>query len=224
MDFSWATPYPELYKVCNMFQLVEICQPLKYYYRPIPSYLQEGPKCGLVALAMVLDNATQENVEMLYESARKLGFTNNGEIFSTKEMADLAKRNLPDNTKIEVYSGSLDTNRIRNFILDGGFILVPYDTDKDNSPGLHRGHKAHWAVVSGGVSTEDNFFVIARHGKARNVAIWRLDRLSESNKQLFEFSPDRKLHDVEYKLPEGGISGPLGLNQKSVLLKLCSKN
>lgn len=95
-----------------------------------------------------------------------------------------------------------------------------YDTNKDNSPGLHGGHKAHWAVISGGILTEDDFFVIARHGKARNVAIWKLKTLAQSNGQLLEFSPDRKLHDIKYKLPEGGISGPLGLNRRCVLIKL----
>lgn len=94
-----------------------------------------------------------------------------------------------------------------------------YDTDKDNSPGFFKGHKAHWALINGGIQTNNGFFVTARHGKARNVAVWNLKTLAQSNKQLFEFSPDRKLHSVEYKLPEGGICGSSGLNHKSVLIK-----
>lgn len=96
--------------------------------------------------------------------------------------------------------------------------MIRYDTDKDNSPGIHKGHKAHWCAVSGGIETEEDFFVLAKHGKARNVAIWKLKDLAESNQQLFEFSPDRKLQNIEYKLPEGGVCGPMGLNGKSVLI------
>lgn len=94
-----------------------------------------------------------------------------------------------------------------------------YDTNKDNSPGCHNGHKAHWALISGGIQTNNGFFVTARHGKAKNVAVWELKILAESNKQLLEFSPDRKTQNVEYRLPEGGIDGPSGLNKKCVLIK-----
>ncbi|KAG5882738.1 hypothetical protein JTB14_004034 [Gonioctena quinquepunctata] len=221
MDFSWATPFPEVHKVCKLFQMAEISQPLKYTYRPLQEYLQDGPQCGLVALAMIIGNPTKESIRVLFESARNLNFTKNGEIFSVHEMASLAKIHCSGNMQIEVYSGSLNSDQIKDFILDGGQMLVPYDTEKDNSPSLYRGHKAHWAAVTGGILTEDEFFVVARHGKAKNIAIWKLDRLSESNEQLLEFSPDRKLHHVEYKLPEEGIAGPLGLNGKSVLLKSC---
>lgn len=97
--------------------------------------------------------------------------------------------------------------------------LFRYDTSKDNSPGLHAGHKAHWALITGGIDTNNGFFVTARHGKARNVAVWNLEILAQSNRQLLEFSPDKKLQDVPYKLPDGGIYGSSGLNGKSVLLK-----
>lgn len=93
-----------------------------------------------------------------------------------------------------------------------------YDSDKDHSPCQLLGHKAHWAAVTGAAETEDDFYVFARHGKSSNVNVWRLKELALSNSQLNEFSPDRKLSDVVYKLPEGGIGGTLGLKSKAVLI------
>lgn len=61
--------------------------------------------------------------------------------------------------------------------------------------------------------------MVARHGKSTYVPIWNIIQLAESNSQLLEFSPDRKLEKVEYKLPDGGIAGDLGLNNKSILIK-----
>lgn len=81
-----------------------------------------------------------------------------------------------------------------------------------------QGHKAHWAAVVGGVEVADDFYVLARHGKSSNVGVWKLVNLALSNSQLTEFSPDRKLSNVIYKLPDGGISGPSGLKSKAVLI------
>ncbi|KAJ8960230.1 hypothetical protein NQ318_003955 [Aromia moschata] len=220
MDFDWAKQFPEVYKICTLFQLIEVSNPVKYSYKSLSGFLQDGPQCGLVALAICIGPPGAELIKNLYESAKLQNFTYNGEMFSADFLANLAKQHLPCNTNVEVYNGDLDDERIKEFLLDGGIILVPYDTNKDNSPGLHRGHKAHWATVSGGIETDEDFFVLARHGKARNVAVWKLSDLAKSNGQLLEFSPDRKLHDMEYKLPEGGICGPAGLNKRCVLIKL----
>lgn len=74
-------------------------------------------------------------------------------------------------------------------------------------------------MITGGVEAdEENFYVFAHHGKSKNVGVWKLKDLAESNSQLTEFSPDRKLSDVTYKLPEGGISGNLGLKLKAVFI------
>lgn len=217
MNFAWAEPYPDVYKMCVLFERTELFSPEKITYQPLESYLQNGPQCGLVALAMILGNPGKETIGKIYDHAKQKDYTYNGEIFSTNDMFELAKTFLT-NQQVELYSGSLDSVQIRDFLLSGGKLLVPYDTDKDNSPGLYNGYKAHWCAISGGVQTSDDFFVIAKHGKAKNVAIWKLTDLAISNQQLFEFSPDRKLHNVDYKLPVEGISGPLGLNGKSVLI------
>ncbi|XP_050310134.1 UPF0692 protein CG33108 [Anthonomus grandis grandis] len=218
MSFTWAEPYPELHKICTLFDLQELQKPIRFSYRPLRPYLQNGPQCGLVALAMVMGEPTEQLVHTLLETALQSQFTYNGELFSVDYMYNLAKTHLKYNS-VAIHTGQLDDYFIKEFLLKGGFMLVPYDTDKDNSPGIHGGHKAHWCVISGAVDTLDNgFFVIGRHGKAKNVAIWALEDLANSNQQLLEFSPDRKLQEIKYKLPEGGIGGPKGLNGRSVLI------
>ncbi|XP_056639541.1 actin maturation protease [Diorhabda sublineata] len=218
-DFSWAKLYPEVYKVCTLFQMTEIANPIEFHYKKLDQFLQDGPQCGLVALAMCVGNPTKDSIQNLFETAKKYNFSNNGEMFSVDNMATLAKEVLPIGTEIKVYNGYLDNDFIKKSLLGGSIMLVPYDTEKDNSPGLCKGHKAHWAAICGGILTENDFYVLARHGKARNVAIWKLKVLANSNKQLLEFSPDRKFQDIVYKLPIGGISGPFGLKEKSILIQ-----
>lgn len=74
-------------------------------------------------------------------------------------------------------------------------------------------------MVSGAVDTGDQVFVLASHGKSQNVAIWPLETLAQSNQQLLEFSPSRQLEPIDYKLPEGGIQGCYGLNNRCVLVQ-----
>ncbi|CAG9865296.1 unnamed protein product [Phyllotreta striolata] len=221
MDFSWAESYPEVHKVCTLFQMSELSNPVKFKYRQLDQFLQDGPKCGLIALAMLAGAPTSESVQDIFESAKRLNFTYNGEMFSVLEMAELAAQHLPSDTKVQVYRGHLNNDYIKSFLLEGGVMLVPYDKAQDNSPGLCKGHKAHWAAICGCVLTENqDFYVLARHGKAKNVAVWKLKTLADSNSQLVEFSPERKLDKIEYKLPEGGINGEFGLNSQSVLINL----
>lgn len=73
--------------------------------------------------------------------------------------------------------------------------------------------------MTGAVECADiSFYVLARQGKSRHVGVWELGTLAESNAQLEEFSPDRKLESKDYKLPEGGIAGKKGLKCQAVLI------
>lgn len=65
---------------------------------------------------------------------------------------------------------------------------------------------------------DHTFYVLARQGKSRHVGVWTLEALAESNAQLEEFSPDRKLEERDYKLPDGGLVGPKGLKNQAVLV------
>uniref|UniRef100_B3P8A7 U6 snRNA-associated Sm-like protein LSm3 n=1 Tax=Drosophila erecta TaxID=7220 RepID=B3P8A7_DROER len=68
------------------------------------------------------------------------------------------------------------------------------------------------------VSPPMRFYVLARHGKSRNLAVWPLDTLSKSNENLIKFAQPKGYPDVEFMLPPGGIGGSLGLNERCILV------
>ncbi|EDX14144.1 GD21053 [Drosophila simulans] len=94
-----------------------------------------------------------------------------------------------------------------------------YDADVNHAPCVKNGHRAHWALIVGYlVDTQDRFYVLARHGKSRNLAVWPMDTLSHSNENLKEFAQPKGYPDNEFLLPPGGISGSLGLNERCILV------
>lgn len=58
--------------------------------------------------------------------------------------------------------------------------------------------------------TDENFFVLALHGKSRHVAIWPYKSLQSSNAQLREVGSQRLSESDRYILPEHGLSDVLG--------------
>lgn len=125
MTFDWAQPYPEIHKICVLFDRTELQNPVKWKYRPLGSYLQNGPQCGLVALAMLVGQPCKDTVNLLFEHALILGYTFNGEIFSCNYMQSLANKFLKT-AKTEIYTGNINTKKIQDFLFSGGCLLVPY--------------------------------------------------------------------------------------------------
>lgn len=121
----WFAKYPELVDMYSLYGYDHLMCPTSYKYTPIPYYKQEGPQCGLAALAMIMKQATKENVDDLFECAKAAGYTNHGEMFSARQMCLLAKSKLPD-YKISLFKGNLNRNKIKHFLLNGGLMLVPY--------------------------------------------------------------------------------------------------
>ncbi|GJQ76233.1 hypothetical protein Trydic_g1972 [Trypoxylus dichotomus] len=197
MTMSWAEDYPDIHKICDLYKMYEILYPKRIKYVPLPVLLQDGPQCGLVSLAMFISNASKDKVEELLKVAKQRGYTSNGEMFSADNLCKLAN----------------DFTTYTAFVYN-----VPYDADKNHSPCLKNGHKAHWAAISGVIETEEDMYVLAKHGKSKNLAIWTLKILADSNSQLNEFSPNRRYSNMEYCLPEGGIAGSYGLCSKAILL------
>jgi hypothetical protein len=69
------------------------------------------------------------------------------------------------------------------------------------------------------IDTDERYYVFARHGKTKNLALWSLDDLAASNSNLMEFEqPHLHPNDV-FILPEGGIDGQIGLRNKCIIVQ-----
>eukprot|EP00090_Calanus_glacialis_P018156 TRINITY_DN28163_c0_g1_i1.p1 TRINITY_DN28163_c0_g1~~TRINITY_DN28163_c0_g1_i1.p1 ORF type:complete len:369 (-),score=160.32 TRINITY_DN28163_c0_g1_i1:109-1215(-) len=113
--------------------------------------LQEGPQCGIVALVVAAEAMGEQgmSVDRVMDIAMEKGFTKRGEMFSVDNMAHMALELVTCDLKVEKASKLLDTVWLVDMLLKGSVILVPYDCGPDNRPVQARGHKAHWAVISG---------------------------------------------------------------------------
>lgn len=162
------------------------------------------------------------HVENLLSHAVDLNLTKKGEIFSVYSMKQLIQDHYNLEAKVQVFNQT----RIAKKLACGIPILVPYDSDKNHSPCLKKGHCAHWAVLTGIASCthyniwqknnalllepanvfkiEGNEFqkvfdgssacqlwVFAKQGKSSKLAMWSLDELEASNKNLIERNPDK---------------------------------
>nr|XP_056702298.1 actin maturation protease [Euleptes europaea] len=123
------------------------------FNNPVPSLIQEGPQCGLVALWMagaLLHLPKVLSLEEIVQVALERGYTAQGEMFSAADMARLAEEVFP--CRAELLSGGLEgqnRHRLLQHLLAGLPLLIPYDEDSNHEPCLRRGYKAHWAVASG---------------------------------------------------------------------------
>ncbi|XP_049756257.1 UPF0692 protein C19orf54 homolog isoform X1 [Elephas maximus indicus] len=119
----------------------------------LPSLIQEGPQCGLVALWMAGTLLAPPNgvpLERLMQVALERGYTAQGEMFSVADMSRLAQEVL--GCQAEVLSGGLGSpnrDRVLQHLIAGHLLLIPYDEDFNHEPCQRRGHKAHWAVSAG---------------------------------------------------------------------------
>ncbi|TRY88459.1 hypothetical protein DNTS_018884 [Danionella cerebrum] len=119
----------------------------------VPSLIQDGPQCGLVALWMACHLLNPSNIvplQMLVQTAKDCGYTEQGEMFSASDMARLAEDVC--GCRVERLSGGMmgeNAGIILKHLSNRQPVLVPYDEDFNHEPCLRNGHKAHWAVISG---------------------------------------------------------------------------
>ncbi|MCJ8733136.1 hypothetical protein PDJAM_G00219650 [Pangasius djambal] len=119
----------------------------------VPSLIQDGPKCGLVALWMaahLVKPAMTISMENIMQMAVNKGYTAQGEMFSASDMALLAEEVC--GFRVQRLSGGMTGDNaalILKHLTDGQPVLIPYDEDFNHEPCLRSGHKAHWAVASG---------------------------------------------------------------------------
>lgn len=119
----------------------------------LPSLIQEGPQCGLVALWMagtLLSPPSGVPLERLVQVAVERGYTAQGEMFSVADMGRLAEETLGCQAEL-LHGGLGGPNRglVLQHLVAGHPVLIPYDEDFNHEPCRRRGHKAHWAVSSG---------------------------------------------------------------------------
>ncbi|XP_016978498.2 UPF0692 protein CG33108 [Drosophila rhopaloa] len=214
---SWALEYPDVQKACFFSRVFEDAPPKHCQYYSVKSILQVGPTCGLTALSMLLGG--HPPAEDLLKDAIAHEYTLNGELFSAQYLFKLTRKHLPGPAACQLHVGPLYCKKVKELLKAGGCLLVPYDADVNHAPCLKSGHRAHWALIVGYlVDTQDQYYVLARHGKTRNLAVWSLDTLSQSNANLLEFAQPKGYPDNDFLLPPGGVSGPLGLNERSILV------
>ncbi|KAJ8280735.1 hypothetical protein GJAV_G00058380 [Gymnothorax javanicus] len=119
----------------------------------VPSLIQDGPQCGLVALwmaAQLLQPAGYVSMETVERTAQERGYTAQGELFSAQHMALLAEEVCACHTEcLSGGMGGANSAHILKHLAAGHPVLVPYDEDFNHEPCQRSGHRAHWAVVSG---------------------------------------------------------------------------
>ncbi|XP_032104609.1 UPF0692 protein C19orf54 homolog isoform X1 [Sapajus apella] len=119
----------------------------------LPSLIQEGPQCGLVALWMagtLLSPPSGVPLERLVQVAMERGYTAQGEMFSVADMGRLAQEVLGCQAKL--LSGGLggpNRDLVLQHLVTGHPLLIPYDEDFNHEPCQRKGYKAHWAVSAG---------------------------------------------------------------------------
>uniref|UniRef100_A0A7I4YUD5 Actin maturation protease n=1 Tax=Haemonchus contortus TaxID=6289 RepID=A0A7I4YUD5_HAECO len=197
---------------------------------PVEPLIQNGPQCGLVALSMATKYLGLERKEIseILECARKLGFTNQGEMFSAEWLRQLASSMWPVRaTVISIPEAS----KLLKLIDSGKAVLIAYDCAKNFEPALRNGHGAHWALLAGYayvdvnsedirpatdvvVKDEDAVYVFVYHGKSKHMGLWSYPSLRQSSLNLFEAGPERKA--PSYVLPHDGLDQ---LRGKCVLLE-----
>ncbi|XP_064602658.1 actin maturation protease-like isoform X3 [Liolophura sinensis] len=117
-------------------------------YNPCTPMIQNGPRCGLVALVMAAELLGHKlSPDQVYQEAKTRGFTQQGEMFSVTNMASLCEG--LSEIQTSVIDLVQDQCVLMAALLCGNPVLVPYDADKNHQPCQKLGHKAHWTVLTG---------------------------------------------------------------------------
>ncbi|CAF0965606.1 unnamed protein product [Adineta ricciae] len=137
-------------------------------YKPIEPILQEGPQCGIVALAMAMSNHSCDvKVQSIFEKAKELLYTIQGELFDAHVIPHLCEQ---FNLTATVHKWAKVTDLV-DCLQSGCICLVPYDSDANHEPCLKKGHRAHWLLVHGYLkeltssSSNEYDLVLVQHGK-----------------------------------------------------------
>jgi len=195
---------------------------------------QNGPQCGLVALAMAFRllhlDEEKSRVENILSLAKEKLFTRNGEMFSVDWLVHLAQTIWPDEIVVKACPFPSSNREMVSMLQSRNALIIPYDCDKNHEPALFNGHKAHWCLVVGFVLCSstlndtrwltsddkdemsfemqdgDSLHLICLHGKSRHAGVWHIDKLRTSNNGLNSTLRQPEL----YVLPSEGVAALRG--------------
>lgn len=129
-ECKWASAYPEIQKACYLARICSTVSPKSCRLKCIQPVLQEGPTCGLTALSMLMNGHPPP--DELLRLARRQNYTRNGEMFSADQLFALTQTviemNQNENANIvaHLYKGKIFGDSIKQVLLMGGCLLVPY--------------------------------------------------------------------------------------------------
>lgn len=132
------------------------------YVHDVPPVRQQGPMCGVVALTMAAQLLTKVaqtppkschamdkiHPESILEYAVHNGLSKQGEVFSTDDMERITTDHLHLQAHVATMEDAL-LDLLVDVVLGQRSVVVPYDADKDHTPCLARGHRAHWCLLVG---------------------------------------------------------------------------
>lgn len=117
---------------------------------PVRPIMQDGPCCGIVALAMAAQMLKKETTaSYVLQRSQCLGLSLQGELFSAYNMAKLAEDTLDCTSEVLDMRDPESKENLLGHLSNSHPVLVPYDGDGNNAPCLKNGHKAHWALLTG---------------------------------------------------------------------------
>lgn len=199
--------------------------------------LQCGPMCGLVSITMAgqllrgrrrkmtsvsKDTCNLESKlhpENVLHYAKQEGLSKQGEMFSVDAMSKIIMNYLLWKAQVldtESKDWSLE-EMVVEVLLGRSVALVPYDADRNHSPCLARGHRAHWCLLVGVCVVLDSLHPVLKHcrpcqGCSSHYTI-RPEELSHHLKVCFNQHPLKRFldHNQIYIFARQGKSAHLGL-------------
>ncbi len=138
---------------------------ISYSYDVLP-VRQNGPMCGLVGITMGvyrletlpddLQDGGRLHPQTILDYAIQSGLSKQGEMFSFVAMKQIIERHLFHQAKV-ISTGTPSNLKdlLYGVISSQTSVLIPYDADKNHSPCLAHGHRAHWCLLVGVCFTLD---------------------------------------------------------------------
>ncbi|KAL3874354.1 hypothetical protein ACJMK2_037382 [Sinanodonta woodiana] len=181
------------------------------FNRPVRPILQSGPQCGFVAMAMMGSLLKKcPTIDQVLSWSQDMGFTKQGELFSAKCMEQIMKEMYSCETHMIDITSEAGRMDFFQHLLLGHVLLIPYDSDKNFAPVLKRGHKAHWALITGYFLAYSKGFVKDLHENSSFHVDTEISDLYHSDNPIFV---DTNINDLQDKSALIFVYGHQGKSQ-----------